>query len=165
MIINEKYLQDIDDDDEDVVVDMPNSKVVSDKTAFEHHVIVELKDCYLRITPTKFQLGKVMKQTRLTYGAMNDIYDTIDSYMDSISSVSDYKINIKMRFKKDDYLRRDDVEPPYDSDEDYGTEGDFRPDQEVIHNIRFEIDFDSKRMSFEQLNNIVHLITDIVLDI
>ena len=44
MIINEKYLQDIDDDDENEVVDMPNRKVVSDKTMFEHHIIVELKD-------------------------------------------------------------------------------------------------------------------------
>lgn len=95
---------------------------------------------------------------------MNDIYDTIDSYMDSISSVSDYKINIKMRFMKDDYLHREEVEPPYDSDEDYGTEGDFRPDQEVIRNIRFEIDFDSRHINFEQLNGIVHLITDIILE-
>ena len=100
MIINEKYLQDIDDDDEDEVVDMPNRKVVSDKNAFEHHIVVELNDTYLRITPTKFQLGKVMKQTKLTYGVMNDIYDTIDSYMENVISVSDYKINIKMRFKK-----------------------------------------------------------------
>ena len=159
MIINEKYLQDIDDDDEDEVIDMPN-KVVSDKTAFEHHVIVELRNTHLRITPTKFQLGKVMKQTKLTYGAMNDIYDTIDSYMESIISVSDYKINIKMRFKKDDYLHREDVEPSYDSDEDYGTEGYFLTDQEVVRDIRFEIDFDSSRMNFEQLNGIVHLITD-----
>ena len=165
MIINEKYLQDIDDDDEDEVVDMPNRKVVSDKNAFEHHVIVELKDAYLQITPTKYQLGKVMKQTKLTYGVMNDIYDTIDSYMENIITVTDYKINIKMRFKKDGYLQREDVEPPYDSDDDYGTEGDFRPDQEVVHNIRFEIDFDSRHMNFEQLNGIVHLITDIVLDI
>ena len=164
MIINEKYLQDIDDDDEDEVVDMPK-KVVSDKNSFEHHVIVELKDIYLRITPTKFQLGKVMKQTKLTYGAMNDIYDSIDSYMDSISTVSDYKINIKMRFKKDGYMHSEDVEPPYDSDDDYGTEGDFRPDQEVVRNIRFEIDFDSRHIRFEQLNGIVHLITDIVFDI
>ena len=164
MIINEKYLQDIDDDDEDVVVDMPH-KVVSDKTTFEHHIIVELKNTHLRITPTKFQLGKVMKQTKLTYGVMNDIYDTIDSYMENIITVTDYKINIKMRFKKDGYLQREDVEPPYDSDDDYGTEGDFRPDQEVVHNIRFEIDFDSRHMNFEQLNGIVHLITDIVLDI
>ena len=165
MIINEKYLQDIDDDDEDDVVDMPNRKVVSDKNAFEHHIVVELKDTYLRITPTKFQLGKIMKQTRLTYGVMNDIYDTIDSYMENVISVSDYKINIKMRFKKDDHIHFEDVEPPYDSDEDYGTEGDFRPDQEVVYNIRFEIDFDSRHMSFEHLNGIVHLITDIVLDI
>ena len=165
MIINEKYLQDIDDDDEDEVVDMPNRKVVSDKNSFEHHIIVELKDCYLRIAPTKFQLGKVMKQTRLTYGAMNDIYDNIDSYMESISTVSDYKINIKMRFKKDDYYHREDVEPSYDSDEDYGTEGYFLTDQEVVCNIRFEIDFDSRHMSFEQLNGIVHLITDSINDI
>ena len=164
MIINEKYLQDIDDDDEDEVVDMPK-KVVSDKTAFEHYIIVELKDEYLRITPTKFQLGKDMKQSKLTYGAMNDIYDNIDSYMESISTVTDYKINIKMRFKKDGYLYREDVEPPYDSDDDYGTEGDFGPDQEVVRNIRFEIDFDSRHMSFEQLNGVVHLITDSILDI
>ena len=96
---------------------------------------------------------------------MNDIYDTIDSYMENVISVSDYKINIKMRFKKDDHIHFEDVEPPYDSDEDYGTEGDFSPDQEVIHNIRFEIDFDSKRMNFEQLNAIVHLITDNINDI
>ena len=85
--------------------------------------------------------------------------------MENVISVSDYKINIKMRFKKDDYRYREDVEPSYDSDVDYGTEGHFNPDQEVIRNIRFEIDFDSKRMNFEQLNGIVHLITDIVLDI
>ena len=165
MIINEKYLQDIDDDDDSEVVDMPNKKVVSDKNAFEHHIVVELNNTYLRITPTKFQLGKVMKQTRLTYGVMNDIYDTIDSYMENVISVSDYKINIKMRFKKDDHIHFEDVEPPYDSDEDYGTDGDFRPDQEVVYNIRFEIDFDSKRMNFEQLNGIVHLVTDSILDI
>ena len=166
MIINEKYLQDIDDDDEDEVVDMPN-KVVSDKNTFEHHVIVELNNTHLRITPTRWERMQPAKYKDkiLTYGSMNDIYDSIDSYMDSISSVSDYKINIKMRFKKDDYQHCEDVEPPYDSDEDYGTEGDFRPDQEVVHNIRFEIDFDSRHMNFEQLNGIVHLITDIVLDI
>ena len=165
MIINEKYLQDIDDDDEDEVIDMPNRKVVSDKTTFEHHIVVELNNTYLRITPTKFQLGKVMKQTKLTYGVMNDIYDTIDSYMENVISVSDYKINIKMRFKKDDHIHFEDVEPPYDSDEDYGTEGDFRPDQEVVYNIRFEIDFDSRHMSFEHLNGIVHLITDFIFEI
>ena len=164
MIINEKYLQDIDDDDEDVVVDMPH-KVVSDKTAFEHHVIVEHKNTHLRITPTRYQTEKFLKDGRLTYGVMNDIYDNIDSYMESIITVSDYKINIKMRFKRDDYLHREDVEPPYDSDEDYGTEGYFLPDQEVVRNIRFEIDFNSKRMSFEQLNGIVHLITDSINDI
>ena len=164
MIINEKYLQDIDDDDEDEVVDMPK-KVVSDKTTFEHYIIVELKDVYLRITPTRYQTEKFLKNGKLTYGVMNDIYDTIDSYMDSIITVSDYKINIKMRFKKDDYLHREDVEPPYDSDEDYGTEGYFLTDQEVVRNIRFEIDFDSSRMNFEQLNGIVHLITDTILEI
>ena len=165
MIINEKYLQDIDDDDEDEVVDIPNRKVVSDKNAFEHHIVVELNNTHLRITPTKFQVGKVMKQTRLTYGVMNDIYDTIDSYMENIITVTNYKINIKMWFKKDDLIHFEDVEPLYDSDEDYGTEGDFRPDQEVVYNIHFEIDFDSTRMNFEQLNGIVHLITDTVLDI
>ena len=54
MIINEKYLQDIDDDDDDVVVDMPNRKVVSDKTTFEHHIIVELKNTHLQIAPTRY---------------------------------------------------------------------------------------------------------------
>ena len=120
---------DIDDDDESEVVYMPSKKVVSDKNAFEHHIVVELNDTYLRITPTKFQLRKVMKQTRLTYGVMNDIYDTIDSYMESISTVSDYKINIKMRFKENDLYNSADVEPSYDSDEDYGTEGYFKPEQ------------------------------------
>ena len=61
MIINEKYLQDIDDDDESEVVDMPNKKIVSDKTTFEHHVIVELNNTYLLIAPTKFQLEKNLK--------------------------------------------------------------------------------------------------------
>ena len=164
MIINEKYLQDIDDDDEDEIVDIPK-KVVSDKNTFEHHIIVELKDTYLRITPTRYQTEKFLKDGKLTYGVMNDIYDTIDSYMENIITVTDYKINIKMRFKKDDHIHFDDVEPPYDSDEDYGTEGDFRPDQEVVYNIRFEIDFDSKRMNFEQLNGVVHLITDFIFEI
>ena len=61
MIINEKYLQDIDDDDEDEVIDIPNRKIVSDKTTFEHHVIVELNNTYLLIAPTKFQLEKKLK--------------------------------------------------------------------------------------------------------
>ena len=78
MIINEKYLQDIDDDDEDVVVDMPH-KVVSDKNTFEHHVIVELKNTHLQITPTRHQTEKFLKKGKLTYGVMKDIYDTIDS--------------------------------------------------------------------------------------
>lgn len=60
---------------------------------------------------------------------------------------------------------RVDVDPPYDSDVDYGTEGDFKPEQEVIYDIRFEIDFDSKRMNFEQLNGIVHLVTDFIFEI
>ena len=165
MIINEKYLQDIDDDDEDEVVYMPNKKVVSDKSTFDHHVIVETKDTHMRMAPMRWQTEKNLKQGKLTYGVMNDIYDTIDSYMDSISTVSDYKINIKMRFKEDVLDKREDVEPPYDSDVDYGTEGDFKPEQEVIRNIRFEIGFDSRRMSFEQLNGIVHLVTDTILEI
>ena len=61
MIINEKYLQDIDDDDEDEVVDMPNRKVVSDKTTFEHHIIVELKNTHLQIAPTRYQIEKNLK--------------------------------------------------------------------------------------------------------
>lgn len=96
---------------------------------------------------------------------MNDIYDRIDSYMDNTSSVSDYIINIKMRFMKACYEWQPHVyvDPPYDSDEDYGTEGDFKLEQEAIHNIRFEIDFNSKRMNFEQLNGIVHFVTDTIL--
>ena len=95
MIINEKYLQDIDDDDEDEVVDMPK-RVVSDKSAFEHHIIVEFKDTHMRIAPYKWRSKYDFKGSQLTYGVMNDIYDTIDSYMDNIISVSDYRINIKM---------------------------------------------------------------------
>ena len=168
MIINEKYIQDIDDeDDESEVIYTPNKKVVSDKNTFDHHIIIEIEDAYLRITPTKYQSINKLKFGRLTYGMMNDIYDNIDSYMESIIAISDYKINIKMHFKEDCYpwQPRVDVEPSYDSDEDYGTEGDFKPEQQVIYNIRFEIGFDSKRMNFEQLNGIVHLITDIILDI
>lgn len=163
MIINEKYLQDIDDED-DEVVDIPN-KVVSDKNSFEHHIIVETKDINMRIVPSSWGDENALKHGKLSYGVMNDIYDTIDSYMENVISVSDYKINIKMRFKKDSFIQYEDVEPPYDSDEDYGTEGDFRPDQAVVRYIRFEIYFDSKRMNFEQLNGIVHMITDIIIDI
>lgn len=61
MIINEKYLIDIDDDDESEVVDMPNKKVVSDKTTFEHYIIVEIKDTYMKIAPTRFQTEKYLK--------------------------------------------------------------------------------------------------------
>lgn len=61
MIINEKYLIDIDDDDESEVVNMPNKKVVSDKTTFEHHIIVEIKDTYLQIASTRFQTEKYLK--------------------------------------------------------------------------------------------------------
>ena len=131
MIINEKYLQDIDDDDEDEVVDIPNRKVVSDKNSFEHHIIVEIKSIYLRIALTRWEgmQPEKYKKDILTYGVMNDIYDRIDSYMENIISVSDYKINIKMRFRKNDYRYPEDIEQPYDSDEDYGTEGDFKPDQ------------------------------------
>ena len=103
MIINEKYLQDIDDDDDIEVVDMPNKRIVSDKSMFEHHIIVELKDAHLRIAPTRFERLQPEKycKNKLTYGDMNDIYNRIDSYMDNIITVSDYKINIKMRFKKE----------------------------------------------------------------
>lgn len=45
---------DIDDDDEDEVVDIPK-KVVSDKTMFEHHIIVEIKDTHLLINQTLFR--------------------------------------------------------------------------------------------------------------
>ena len=130
MIINEKYLQDIDDDDDSEVIDMPN-RVVSNKTMFEHHIIVELKDTHLRIAPTRFERLQPEKycSNKLTYGVMNEIYDRLYSYMDNIISVYDYKINIKMRFKKDDYRYQEDVEPSYDSDVDYGTEDDFKPDQ------------------------------------
>ena len=61
MIINEKYLQDIDDDDEDEVVDMPNRKVVSDKTMFEHYIIVELKDTHMRIAPNNWRSEENLK--------------------------------------------------------------------------------------------------------
>ena len=131
MIINEKYLQDIDDDDEDECVEMPIKRVVSVKNEFKHHVIVEIKSIYLRIALTRWEgmQPEKYKKDILTYGVMNDIYDSIDSYMENIISVSDYKINIKMRFRKNDYRYPEDIEQPYDSDEDYGTEGDFKPDQ------------------------------------
>ena len=131
MIINEKYLQDIDDDDDIEVVDMPNKRIVSDKSMFEHHIVIELKDTHLRIAPTRFERLQPEKycKDKLTYGDMNEIYDRIDSYMENIITVSDYKINIKMRFKKDDYRYHENVEPSYDSDVDYGTEGHFNPDQ------------------------------------
>ena len=61
MIINEKYLQDIDDDDESEVVDMPNRKVVSDKTMFEHYIIVELKDTDMLIAPNKWRSEENLK--------------------------------------------------------------------------------------------------------
>ena len=61
MIINEKYLQDIDDDDEDEVVDIPNRKVVSDKTMFEHYIIVELKDTHMRIAPNNWRSEENLK--------------------------------------------------------------------------------------------------------
>ena len=61
MIINEKYLQDIDDDDENEVVDMPNRKVVSDKTMFEHYIIVELKDTHMRIAPNNWRSEENLK--------------------------------------------------------------------------------------------------------
>ena len=61
MIINEKYLQDIDDDDESEVVDMSNRKVVSDKTMFEHYIIVELKDTHMRIAPNNWRSEENLK--------------------------------------------------------------------------------------------------------
>ena len=104
MIINEKYIQDIDDeDDESEVIYTPNKKVVFDKNTFDHHIIIEIEDAYLRITPTKYQSINKLKFGRLTYGMMNDIYDSIDSYIESIMAISDYKINIKMHFKEDCY--------------------------------------------------------------
>ena len=40
---------DIDDDDESEVVYMPNKKAVSDRNAFEHQIIIEIKDTRMRI--------------------------------------------------------------------------------------------------------------------
>ena len=51
----------IDDDDDSEVIDMPNKRIVLDKTAFEHHIIVELKDTHMRIAPTKWCLEKNLK--------------------------------------------------------------------------------------------------------
>lgn len=95
---------------------------------------------------------------------MNEIYDRIDSCIESIMPISDYKIKIDMRFKSDNHSSRADVDPPYDSDVDYGTVGGFLPEQEVIHDIRFHVGFDANHMHFEHINTLVHCLVDAIFD-
>ena len=85
MIINEKYLQDIDDDDnDDVLSDQPSaSRVMGNANAIFDH--------YVRIW---YSYMFTIQPNNLTYGTFTEIYDQIDDFMDSIISVSDYHIKI-----------------------------------------------------------------------
>ena len=91
MIINEKYLQDIDDDDDDVLSDQPSaSRVMGNANAiFDHYVRIY----YSYVFRTHPDDSK-RKDGDLTYGTFTEIYDQIDDFMDSIISVSDYHIKI-----------------------------------------------------------------------
>ena len=87
MIINEKYLQDIDDDDnDDVLSDQPSaSRVMGNANAeFDHYVRI----WYSYMFKTRPDDSN-RKDGDLTYGTFTEIYDQIDDFMDSIISVSE----------------------------------------------------------------------------
>ena len=96
MIINEKYLQDIDDDDnDDVLSDQPSaSRVMGNTNAiFDHYVRIWYSYMFKTHPDNAVTLSN-REDGDLTYGTFTEIYDQIDDFMDSIISVTDYHIKI-----------------------------------------------------------------------
>ena len=149
MIINEKYLQDIDDeDDDDVMSDQPSaSRVMRNANAnFDHYVRI----CYSYMF--------TIQPNNLTYGTFTEIYDQIDDFMDSMISVTDYHIRITavITKAKSDWWITPNMSPNYDSDIDYGKMDEFDLDTECsIYNFTIEVRYNCNRMSFEQFLKII----------
>ena len=157
MIINEKYLQDIDDeDDDDVLSDQPSaSRVMGNANAeFDHYV----KICYSFALKTHPGNLTNRKDGDLTYGTFTEIYDKLDDFMDSMISVTDYHIRITAILTKanPNWWVTPNIPPNYDSDTDYGKMDEFDHETEgVIHNFTIEVKYDCKRMTFEQFLKII----------
>lgn len=58
MIINEKYIRDIDDEDDDFDDGMSQTRHISDKTMFEHYVTVSIENTYFKVQPSKFMFNR-----------------------------------------------------------------------------------------------------------
>ena len=160
MIINEKYLQDIDDDDnDDVLSDQPSaSRVMGNANAiFDHYVRI----CYSYMFKTHPDNAVTLSNREdgdLTYGTFTEIYDQIDDFMDSIISVSDYHIKITAVIdeNKPSWQVTPNTPPSYDSDTDYGKMGEFDLVTEAgIYNFTIEVKYNCKRMTFEQFLKII----------
>ena len=157
MIINEKYLQDIDDDDDDGLSNQfPSSpRVIPDVNAkFDHYVRLKYSFA-LRTHPDNLTNRK---DGDLTYGTFTEIYDNLDDFMDSMISVTDYHIRITaiLAKAKPDWWITPNVPPNYDSDTDYGKMDEFDHETEGdIHNFTIEVKYDCKRMTFEQFLKII----------
>ena len=89
MIINEKYLQDIDDDDDGLSSQPMTSREMAN-AKFDHYVRISYEFMF---TTHQSNLTN-RKDGDLTYGTFTEINDQIDDFMDSIISVSDYHIKI-----------------------------------------------------------------------
>ena len=159
MIINEKYLQDIDDDDDDGLSNQfPSSRVIPDANAkFDHYVSVSYSLMF-ETHPDDESMFSNRKDGDLTYGTFTEIYDQIDDFMDSIISVSDYHIRITAIIDngKTEWWANPNMPPNYDSDTDYGKMDEFDPVSESdIYNFTIEVKYNCKRMSFEQFMRII----------
>ena len=160
MIINEKYLQDIDDDDDDVLLSQyPSSRrVIPDANVkFDHYVRI----CYSYIFKTHPDDAVTLSNREdgdLTYGTFTEIYDQIDDFMDSMISVTDYHIRITAIIfnKPTSWLPNPNMSPNYDSDIDYGKMDEFDYITETgIYNFTIEVRYNCNRMSFEQFLKII----------
>ena len=157
MIINEKYLQDIDDEDDDGLTNQTLSSRAMADAKFEHYVRIK----YLNMFETHPD-NEVMLSNRedgdLTYGTFTEIYDRLDVFMDSIVSVTDYHIRITAVIHGDvnKWWISPNIPPNDDSYTDYGKMDEFDyKDENAIHNFTIEVKYNCERMTFEQFMRIV----------
>ena len=157
MIINEKYLQDIDDDDDDGLSTQAASSRVMADAKFDHYVRITYLQSFFTHPNSGFMLEQ-RQDGELTYGTFTEIYDKLDDFMDSMVSVTDYHIRITAVINENakDWWISPNIPPNYDSDTDYGKMDEFDYKDEIaIYNFTIEVKYDCKRMSFEQFMKIV----------
>ena len=157
MIINEKYLQDIDDDDDDGLSTQAASSRVMADAKFDHYVRITYASIF-KTHPDNGVMFANREDGDLTYGIFTEIYDKLDDFMDSMVCVTDYHIRITavIHGNAKDWWVSPNIPPNYDSDTDYGKMDEFDYKDEIaIHNFTIEVKYDCKMMSFEQFMKMI----------